>query len=103
MWYRTRDHFAHTPTVLLLQTSMGLAGLPWANMDLHTEVTEDWFRGVSRGLDREDFSLFLMICWNLCYNRNELILEGRLTAPDCSLDGGCMSSLVVQRWSGFQG
>ncbi|KAL0427275.1 UNVERIFIED_CONTAM: hypothetical protein Slati_2902300 [Sesamum latifolium] len=49
--------------------------LPWRWINFAEGTTEDWMRSVWKELKGADFSLFLLICWNLWWSRNQLAFE----------------------------
>ncbi|KAG8372180.1 hypothetical protein BUALT_Bualt12G0039600 [Buddleja alternifolia] len=42
---------------------------------------EAWVRQVHSTLDRDQFALFLTICWNLWFSRNKSLWEAKLSTP----------------------
>ncbi|KAL0319750.1 UNVERIFIED_CONTAM: hypothetical protein Sradi_5236500 [Sesamum radiatum] len=54
-----------------------LSGLPWAVVGVSSPGVEDWFNRVHRMLEKDEWGLFLSICWGLWWARNLRMFEGR--------------------------
>ncbi|KAL0432092.1 UNVERIFIED_CONTAM: hypothetical protein Sradi_0835200 [Sesamum radiatum] len=53
-----------------------ISGLPWCVIGSDELDVERWFRSVNSKLMREQWDLFLILCWALWWARNQRIFEG---------------------------
>ncbi|KAL0433395.1 UNVERIFIED_CONTAM: hypothetical protein Slati_2673800 [Sesamum latifolium] len=54
-----------------------ISGLPWGVVGSAGPGVESWFKWVHSKLEKDDWGLFLSICWALWWARNQRIFEGR--------------------------
>ncbi|KAL0431157.1 UNVERIFIED_CONTAM: hypothetical protein Sradi_0741700 [Sesamum radiatum] len=58
-----------------------LSGLPWRWISSEANNIEEWMRAVWKEINGSDFSLFLVICSNLWWSRNQLAFEAIPVSP----------------------
>ncbi|KAL0408448.1 UNVERIFIED_CONTAM: hypothetical protein Sradi_1779200 [Sesamum radiatum] len=72
-----------------------ISGLPWGVVGSAELDVERWFKKVHSKLLREQWDLFLVLCWALWWARNQRIFEGNLVDASSVVRLARRSSCVV--------